>query len=163
MRLSYISNATRNPILYFRMILDIIAFVYKLAAFKRFWKNGDEFVNVLNHIQRDKSIPSVKSLIQNPAFIKLWLSLIVCMAVADLVVGSYIIESIWQWSPQWWFRKLVALARYVFIVGNEPQLNQAPELDSITHTDIGLAVVTAIAMFQRFVVNTFKMLIKWGL
>ncbi|CAL8072528.1 unnamed protein product [Orchesella dallaii] len=145
-----------NPAQYFLLIMNTFNFTYKSVFVKRMWRNKTQFLHIVNFIVGERALPAGNAkVIRKAIIIGITLGIYVVMAFGSLVAGKYFLVDISEWSPSWWYRRLVQDTRYMLFYGNTSSTNEGPELNDITALDQFFSVINSVGLISRYLLGFF--------
>lgn len=130
--------------------------MYKFTLIKRLWWNRKEFENLMEFISNKPRLRLAKSRLQAPLCIFLLLTYYTFVAVSGVIAGKNFVSTLGDWTPEWWHRRLVTYARYIFFVDPAPKMRKdAPSVEDIITWENVLAGFMAVGLLTRFLLGFF--------
>lgn len=160
-----IPSNSKSPSLYFSMLLSVVISVTKLITIKKFWWNGQNFVDILNFVI-DPSNPISGEC--RWIYFRKSATTALCLvytgiALSDWFAGKYLMSvsnggHIFQWSLTWWWAAMVDAGRYnmflplpVLKLSNNETIMEPPS--QYLAEDYVLGTMAAIGFFPRLDIN----------
>ncbi|CAL8072526.1 unnamed protein product [Orchesella dallaii] len=145
----------RNPVAYFQILDSLFNLAYKSTLIKRVWWNRQDFLFVFEFIWNRKSLNNTSNIILKPIVVHTLFIFYSLLAGASLIAGKGFVSSLYEWTPSWWFRRIVALGRHAFFIDGPLPSKYAPELSNITTVEYILAGLMATGLISRFILGFF--------
>ncbi|CAL8093103.1 unnamed protein product [Orchesella dallaii] len=154
LRYSVETIKSNDPISFFLVFCECSSVAFKLTILKGFWLKPNAYLRLIRFLSNHHLLPYNPWKIQSITTISIFCAAYTILSIVRMILGSSFL-SIWDWSPSWWFRRLVGEAHYTFFLVNGTSRNNSPDLSQISSGDTFLAIIQALIMQSRFITGFF--------